>query len=65
MFDIKQARKKRDEIVNNYESLYPAMVKCLDDGFEDSFQYCSCEETKYSRLKSKKMLERVNEEIRR
>ena len=41
------------------------MVETLDNGFEDSFQYCSIEETNYSRLKSTNMLERVNEEIRR
>lgn len=65
IIDIKQAQKKRDEIVDKYATLYMAMAKCLDEGFEDSFQYCSIEETNYSRLKSTNMLERVNEEIRR
>lgn len=41
------------------------MTDCLDEGFEDAFQYCSIEETNYSRLKSTNMLERVNSEIRR
>lgn len=41
------------------------MVECLDEGFEDSFQTCSIEESNYSRLKSTKMLERLNSEIRR
>lgn len=41
------------------------MTECLDDGFEDAFQYCAIEETTYSRLKSTNLLERLNEEIRR
>ena len=41
------------------------MIETLDSGFEDSFQYCSTQETNYSRVKSTNMLERVNEEIRR
>lgn len=41
------------------------MKDCLDEGFEDAFQYCNIEETNYFRLKSTNMLERLNSEIRR
>lgn len=41
------------------------MTESLDEGFEDGFQYCTIEETKYSRLKSTNRLERLNSEIRR
>ena len=39
------------------------MVECLDEGFEDGFQYYAIREANYSRLKSTNMLERLNSEI--
>ena len=63
--NIEIARKLKNDIVNRYVDKYQKMVECLDEGFEDSFQYCSIEETNYSRIKSTNMLERVNSEIRR
>ncbi len=59
------ARKTKNEIIDKYSELYPKMTECLDEGFEDGFQYCAIEETNYSRLKSTNMLERLNSEIRR
>lgn len=59
------ARKIKNELVEKYSDKYPNMVSTLDEGFEDSFHYCSSSLTNYSRLKSTNMLERVNEEIRR
>lgn len=59
------ARKMKNDLVDKYGELYPKMTECLDDGFEDAFQYCAIEETTYSRLKSTNLLERLNEEIRR
>ena len=41
------------------------MCECLDQGFEDSFQYTSSNSTRYNRLKSTNLLERLNQEIRR
>lgn len=63
--NIELARSLKNRIVDHYSSRYGKMVECLDEGFEDSFQYCSIEETNYSRLKSTNMLERLNSEIRR
>ncbi len=65
MTNIQAARTLKNQLVDRYSEQYTAMVETLDNGFEDSFQYCSIEETNYSRLKSTNMLERVNEEIRR
>ena len=59
------ARKLKNDIVVKYSDRYQNMVECLDEGFEDSFQYCSIDQTNYSRLKSTNMLERVISEIRR
>ena len=63
--NIELARALKNQIVNRYSSHYEKMVECLDEGFEDSFQYCSIEESNYSRLKSTNLLERLNSEIRR
>lgn len=63
--NIELARSLKNRIVDHYSAQYGKMVECLDEGFEDSFQYCSIEETNYSRLKSTNMLERLNSEIRR
>lgn len=63
--NIEIARKMKNELINKYSEMYPKMTECLDEGFEDGFQYCAVEETNYSRLKSTNMLERLNSEIRR
>lgn len=63
--DIQLARELKDEITKKYGEQYESMITCLEEGFDDGFQYCSTVETNYSRLKSTNMLERVNEEIRR
>ena len=63
--NIEVARSMRDDLVNKYSDQYSSMIECLDEGFEDGFQYCAIEETNYSRLKSTNMLERLNSEIRR
>ena len=65
MTSLEAARTFKNQLVDKYSTLYSAMSETLDSGFEDSFQYCSMEETNYSRLKSTNMLEWVNEEIRR
>ena len=63
--NIDIARNMKNDIITRYCDKYQKMTDCLDEGFEDAFQYCSIEETNYSRLKSTKMLERLNSEIRR
>ena len=65
MTSLEAARTFKNQLVDKYSTLYSAMSETLDSGFEDSFQYCSMEETNYSRLKSTNMLEWVNEESRR
>ena len=65
MNNIELARNLKNRIIDQYRNQYAKMVECLDEGFEDSFQYCSIEESNYSRLKSTNMLERLNSEIRR
>lgn len=63
--NIEIAHKMENELIDKYSGQYPKMTECLDEGFEDGFQYCAVKETNYSRLKSTNMLERLNSEIRR
>ena len=63
--DIDVARITKDKILEKYSEKYNKMCECLDQGFEDSFQYTSSNSTRYNRLKSTNLLERLNQEIRR
>ena len=63
--DIDAARLYKDKIIENNSDEYEKMCDCLDEGFEDSFQYTASSSTKYNRLKSTNLLERLNQEIRR
>ena len=55
--NIELARSMKNDLVEKQSEKYSSMVECLDEGFEDGFQYCTIEETNYSRLKSTNMLE--------
>ena len=63
--DIDAARITKDKILEKHSEKYNKMCECLDQGFEDSFQYTSSNSTRYNRLKSTNLLERLNQEIRR
>lgn len=63
--NIDIARNMKNDIIRRYSEKYQKMTDCLDEGFEDAFQYCNIKETNYTRLKSTNMLERLNSEIRR
>lgn len=63
--DIDVARITKNKILEKHSEKYNKMCECLDQGFEDSFQYTSSKSTRYNRLKSTNLLERLNQEIRR
>ena len=63
--DIDAARITKNKILEKYSEKYSKMCECLDQGFDDSFQYTSSKSTRYNRLKSTNLLERLNQEIRR
>lgn len=63
--DIEAARVTKMKILNKFEIKYSSMCECLDSGFEDAFQFTATESTRYNRLKSTNLLERLNQEIRR
>ena len=55
--NIDIARTLKNSLCELYSEKYEKMTDCLDEGFEDGLQYCSIEETNYSRLKITNMLE--------
>ena len=63
--DIDAARVCKNKILEKHSEKYNKMCECLDQGFEDAFQYTSSSTTRYNRLKSTNLLERLNQEIRR
>lgn len=64
--DIEQARALKDDIINQFEEdkRYSKACECLDEGFEDAFQYAVVGPA-HSRLRSTNLLERLNQEVRR
>src|SRR5699024_12773851 len=64
--NIDIARTMKNTIVNEYieQPKYTEACEILDAGFEDAFQYTVAGHG-HNRLKSKNVLERLNEEMRR
>lgn len=63
--DIDAARIARKNLMDKYGEKYSSMCECLDAGFEDAFQFTTSSNTRYNRLKSTNLLERLNQEVRR
>ena len=63
--DIDAARLYKTKLTDQHSEKYEKMCACLDEGFEDAFQYTASASTQYNRLKSTNLLERLNQEIRR
>lgn len=63
--DIDAARLYKTKLIDQHSEKYKKMCACLDEGFEDAFQYTASASTQYNRLKSTNLLERLNQEIRR
>lgn len=59
--NIDVAREAKDQLIKKHESNYENMCKVLDWGFEDAFQFTACANTRYNRLKSTNLLERLNQ----
>ena len=63
--NIEAARIAKQELIEKHEEKYSGMCECLDSGFEDASQFTTTDSTRYNRLKSTNLLERLNQEIRR
>lgn len=63
--DFKSAMAMSNLITDEYSSLYPDAIKCLEDGLEDSLQFYHFDTIDHRRIASTNVLERLNREIRR
>jgi len=63
--DIKEARRRLDEFVEEFEKKAPKAVACLEEAFEDAMAVMALPEKYRKRLRTTNMQERLNEEIRR
>lgn len=62
---IKEARKKRDEILNDYSDVAEKAMEILDDGFDDSMTVMMLPEEMRRPLRTSNAAERLNAELKR
>ncbi len=62
---IEAARRKRDELINEYNDVAEASMKCLDEGFEAIMTVMVFPKTIRRFLRTNNHLERLNEELKR
>ena len=68
MFDatsIEEARRLRDQILQDYQPRDPDAMRCLEEGFEDSMSVLSIPLLYRKTLRTSNMLERENRELRK
>ena len=63
--DMREARRRLDELTEEYESKASKAIQCLLDGFEDAMAVTALPEKYRKRLRTTNMVERLNEEVRR
>lgn len=62
---IKEARRHRDEIFNDYKDIAPKAMEVLDDGFEAAMTVMMLPESMRRPLRTTNYVERENEELDR
>lgn len=63
--NLGQARQSLGRFVRNWKPLYPKAVACLEEGWEDLFNFFQLEPKWWSQVKTTNLLERAFEEVRR
>lgn len=63
--DIEEARRRRDEFIEEFNKKAPKSVGCLEEAFEDTMVVMALPEKYRKRLRTTNMQERLNEELRR
>jgi putative transposase len=63
--DIEIARKRANELADEYSSKYPKAIEILEKGLEDALTFLSFPSLDSRKVSSNNMLERLNKEIRR
>lgn len=62
---IEGARRKKDEIISDYEPVAAKAMKILDEGFEDSMTVLNLPEYMRTAVRTSNILERLNRELKR
>lgn len=62
---LKEARKKRDEIISEYKDVAEKAMECLDAGFEDAMTVMSIPKSLRKYFRTTNHLERLNRELKR
>lgn len=62
---IKAARRKRDEIIENYKDVAETAMACLDEGFEDSMTVMVLPKHLRKYFRTSNHIERLNKELKR
>lgn len=63
--NIAEARRRRDEIIEDYSEAAPEAVECLDAGFDDAMTVMELPETMRRCTRTSNYLERLNREVKR
>lgn len=63
--DVRSARKRRDEIINDYMPVAEKAMRILDEGFEDTMTIMNLSKNARKFLRSTNILERLNRELKR
>jgi len=63
--DMKEARRRLTEFVEQFDKSAPKVVACMEAGFEDAMAIMALPEKYRKRLRTTNMQERLNEEVRR
>ena len=62
---IEEARKKRDEIINEYNDIAEKAMNCLDEGFEEAMTVMYIPEKMRRSFRTSNAVERLNRELKR
>lgn len=62
---IEEARKKRDDLINEYKDVADKAMECLDNGFESVMTVMALPETLRRFYRTTNYLERLNKELKR
>ena len=62
---LQDARKKRDDIIREYQDVAEAAMTCLDEGFEDSMTVMIFPERLRPFIRTSNHIERLNKELKR
>lgn len=62
---IEEARRKRDEIIRDYQDIAEKAMSCLDEGFEDAMTVMVLPQNIRRELRTSNHIERLNKELKR